>query len=295
MHVLAARRHHPRAVHLAGTGIGVVAHILGAAVSLDLVCRDTARRHARHEVRGTGELRVGEEVAVSVDDDVARPLLRHAVREAPREGLGGEGEAARELQLARGLAPGLHGDEGQAHVDRERRDEGAAVLLGAMDRHRGRALRAAEGDVGVEGAAGGPDRGDAHQRQGAELDPGGGGAPGVEGSVVEPLDDRVGVRELARGLGGERQALEGDPAGERFGALAEEAGGDGALGEVVGGPAVGRGHEDVDAAPDREIGGQRGEAEQERAHERCQDGSVPHVISFPERRSVRPAPTGWRA
>src|SRR5262249_21899972 len=156
------------------------------------------------------------------------------------DGGGREGEAAGEIQLARGLVPrGLHRNEGQARVDRERRQEVPAAVRGADDAHRRLTLLARERDVDVERAASRLERRDAHQRDSLELDARHGGAGRIEDGVVEPLDDRVGAVELAGGSGLERQALEGHTAGEGRGALAEEAGGYRMIGEVVERPAVG--------------------------------------------------------
>jgi hypothetical protein len=262
----------------------ITCRIVGVVLRPELV-----RRRARREVRGAGKQSIRGQVAVGVDNHGAHSLRPRSRLESPWQGGGREGEVGRELQLPRGLVPcGLHGNEGHARVDRERRHEVSAALLGAVDVHRRYALLATQRDIDVEGAAGGLDGSDAHQRQGPELDARRGDTLGVEGGVVEPLDHRVGVPELTRGAGSERQALERHTAGERLGAFAEEAGGDGTLGKVVKGLAIVPGHEDIDATLDRGISGQGGETEKEQTHERCQDASVSHSNPpCPEGRPVR--------
>lgn len=263
-------------MRFAGGGVGMARRFRAAGAGG--LGPEPVRGLARGEVRGAGKQSVGDQVAVGIDHHGVDPLQRRAGREAPGQGAGGEGEAPGELQLARALVPRrLDGDERHAGIDRERGDESSAGLLRAEDAHRRHPLLAAEGDVDVEGAAGGLDGGGAHQRQGPELDARLGDPIVPEDGVVEPLDDRVSAPELARAAGRERQAPERHPAGERLGALAEEIGGDGIEGKIVEGPAVPHGGEDVDTALNDGIGEYRGEAKQEQHPKHHQDRSVSHA------------------
>src|SRR5215208_6572271 len=128
----------PRAVLLAVFVVAAIGLTDRAALRLNAV-----RRPARPEVRAAEQDGVRAQIAVGVDEDgTAEPLRARAARAAPRQGGGGEREAAGELQLAPALhSCRLHGNESQARVDREGRDEVAATLLGAVDAHGRLALR----------------------------------------------------------------------------------------------------------------------------------------------------------
>src|SRR6185295_17495669 len=153
--------------------------------------------------------------------------------------------------------------EDELAVDRDRREEAAAVLVLTDDLHPRDRLLAAQADLDVECAARGLDRLDAQEVEGAHLDAGPGDAVPVEHRFVEALNDRVGPTEHPGLCGRDRHTREVDPSGKRCGFEAEETGGDGHVFEVDKGLAVARRSPEINPALDRAIGRERGKRDEE--------------------------------